>query len=441
MDDNLLPSFPAVQPEAAVPAPAPKPVVNIKIFGVGNAGVRVLDLLIGGGIPATACVAANTEAASLAESAAAEKFGLEAAGLRGSSTGTDPQPGGAMAVEQAARLKSLCGGAEVVFVVAGLGGGTGTGFSPVLACAAKEAGALALAFVTTPFDCEGSRRHSLAQQGLEELKAVADGIVCLPNQKAARLIDEDTSVIETFRRTNELLADGVRGIWRLLRHPGLIEIHFAELCTLLREQHSENAFAVAEALGPTRSREVVDKLLAHPLLDEGRVLSDSDAVLISLMGGPDLTMAEVNRVMEQLNAKCGQAQVIMGAAIDEAFRERLAVTLIAARKDLDGPGRGIARRGHAEELDAQLLSRTTTVRPGSRFVPPPPVLTPEKMQQMLARQAAAGSRARKAPPKLRQTQLPLEIISKGRFDKSEPTIHKGEDLDVPTYIRRGVALN
>jgi cell division protein FtsZ len=195
-------------------------------------------------------------------------------------------------------------------------------------------------------------------------------------------------------------------------------------------------------MGPTRSREVMDRLLAHPMLDGGQMLGESDAVLVGLIGGPDLTMAEVNRVMEQVNRHCERAQVIMGAAIDGAFNERLAVTLIAARKgagheetDEEGGARG------GEQLAAQLLPRSTATRPGSRFVPPPPTLPPDQLEQLLARQSRGGSHRGKNLPKMRQGQLPLEIVSRGRFDKSEPTIHKGEDLDVPTYIRRGVALN
>jgi cell division protein FtsZ len=146
--------------------------------------------------------------------------------------------------------------------------------------------------------------------------------------------------------------------------------------------------------------------------------------------------------MEQVNRQCEHAQVIMGAAIDEAFKERLAVTLIAARKSAECERLSEAgAAGSGEELAAQLLPQSSTARRGSRFLPPAPALPPDQLQQLLARQGRGGSRPRKGLPKLRQGQLPLEIVSKGRFDKSEPTIHKGEDLDVPTYIRRGVALN
>jgi cell division protein FtsZ len=375
--------------------------------------------------------AVNTDASSLAASSAAMKIHLETKLLRGLGTGGDPERGRAIAEEQFATLKTACEGADVIFIVAGLGGGAGSGISPVLSRAAKETGALVLAFVTLPFGCEGNRRQQQAQQSLQLLKSVADGVICLPCQKTFKLIDENTSVLDTFRITGDLLVEGVRGVWRLLTRPGLIQIHFADLCALLRDRHSENAFASVEASGPARSRELVEKLLTHPLLDEGRALAESDAVLVSLMGGRDLTMAEVGRVMEQISRHCERAQVIMGAAVDEAFKTRLSVTIIAAKQTGIMPAM-------AGDLTEPMISRGSG-RSGSRCVPPAASLTPEQREQVLARHASG--RGRKAAARMRQAQLPLAIISKGRFDKSEPTIHKGEDLDIPTYIRRGVALN
>lgn len=415
--------------------------LSLKIIGVGNAGGSVLERIIQAALPGASFVAVNTEPQSLAASSAAEKVNLETKLLRGLGTGSDPERGCAVAEEQFPRLKSLCQGADVVFLLAGLGGGAGTGITPVLARAAKEAGALVLAFVTLPFACEGERRQRLAQYGLAEIRAAADGVICLPNQKVFKLIDENTSVLETFNITAQLVADALRGIWRLLTHNGLIEIHFADLAALLRDRHAESAFAVAEAVGPTRSREVLDKLLAHPMLDGGQILGESDAVLVSLIGGPDLTMAEVNRVMEHIQRHCEHAQVIMGAAVDDALRERLAVTLIATRRSTAPPPEPTESSDPAKHFDSQLLAADAAPRPGSRFVPPAPTLPPDQVQRLLAHQTGRPARGRKNPARMLQSQLQLDIISKGRFDKSEPTIHKGEDLDVPTYVRRGVALN
>jgi cell division protein FtsZ len=210
------------------------------------------------------------------------------------------------------------------------------------------------------------------------------------------------------------------------------------LCALVRDRHSESAFASVEASGPARSREVVEKLLAHPLLDEGRALAESDAMLVSLMGGKDLTMAEVNRVMEQISRHCEQAQIIMGAAVDETLKNRLSVTVIAAKQNAvaaELPASDVSD----EPLEQEEISRGLGVRPASRNPAQSPSLTMGQREHSPAKQP--GGRTRKAGPKMLQTQLPLAIISKGRFDKSEPTIHKGEDLDYPTFVRRRVPLN
>lgn len=417
--------------------------VSVKIFGVGTAGINILEQLSQAGLQGVALAAVNTDAKSVAASSATEKISLETKSSRGVGASGDPKLSRAAAEENLPTLKQACEGVDMIFLVAGLGGGAGTGITPVLAQAARESGALVLAFVAMPFDCEGNRRLQQAQVGLEQLKAAADGVICLPNQKILKLIDENTSFVETFKILNGLLSEGVSGVWRLMAHKGLIEIHYADLCALLRDRHGESSFATAEASGATRSREVMDKLLTHPMLDGGKTLSESDAVLVSLTGGPDLTMAEVHRVMEHINGKCDRAQVVMGAAIDEAFRERLAITLIAVKrggtaveKEVEEE-KNVETPRHPEDLSAQLLKQDNGARPQSRFVPPAPELAPEKVEQLVAKQ----TRSRKNASKMRQGQLPLEIVSKGRFDKSEPTIHKGEDLDVPTYIRRGVSLN
>jgi cell division protein FtsZ len=421
--------------------------ISLKIFGVGNAGINVLEQVAKNALPQAAFVAVNTDPNSLLASTAAEKICLETRMMRGLGTGGDPERGRAVAEQNLAAFKTACAEVNVVFLVTGLGGGAGTGISPLLVRVAKEAGALVLVFATLPFDCEGNRRQRQARQGLQELKETADGVICLPNQKLFKLIDENTSVLDTFKLSNQLLAEGVGSVWRLIAGKGLIEIHFDELSGFLRDRHAESHFAIAEAAGATRSREVIDKLLAHPMLDGGKTLNESDAVLVSIIGGTDLSMSEINRVMEHINGRCAKAQVIMGAATDPKFQDRLAVTLIATRRNeslLAKPGLDETASGeateHEESLDTQ-FHRSTGGRPKSRFVPPPPAMSAESMEQLAGQQARGGGRGRKARPKFLQTQLPLEIISKGRFDKSEPTIHKGEDLDVPTYIRRGVALN
>jgi len=427
------------KPDTSSPGSAALSPLTIKIFGVGDAGVRLLETMRAGEFARAEFAAVNTDTASLAASSAALKIHLETKLLRGLGTGGDPERGRALAEEQFATLKSACADAGAVFIVTGLGGGAGSGISPVLARAAKEAGAMTLAFVTLPFACEGNRRQHQAQQGLDELKAAADGVICLPGCRLFKLIDENTSVLEAFRITGLLLLESVRGVWRLLTRRGLIQIHFDDLRALVHDRHSESVFASIEAAGAGRSREIMDKLLAHPLLDEGRALADADAVLVSLMGGPDLTMAEVNRVMEQISRHAERAQIIMGAAVDETFKGKLSVTVIAARQDHSQPVGGVPALAPGMAGDTESAApRGTTARLARPGVPATP-LTLEQREQVLKQHA--GGRGRRPLQKMRQAQLPLAIISKGRFDKSEPTVHKGEDLDLPTYIRKGVPLN
>ncbi len=422
---------------------------SLKVFGVGGGGGNAIDYMARQEFAGVSFMAVNTDAQALSQLGVAGRMTLGAKLTRGLGTGGDPEMGRAAAEEDTEKIRALCAGADVVCVVAGLGGGTGTGAGPVVARLAKESGALVLGIATLPFEFEGARRLRQAQLGLRDLKAEADGVICLPNQKVFKLIDENTSVNEALKITNELLAQGVRGIWRLLTQTGLINVDFNDLCAVLRGRHEESSLATVEASGENRSHEVIEKLMAHPFLECGQVLAEADAVLVSLAGGPDMTMAEINRIMEQINRQCENAHIIMGAGIQEALAGRLSVTLVASRQNTrqEQVSTRPAKSGQKEVVDSQaqekeIVNPTATPRPASRYVPPAPTLTPQQRDELLISQPGGGSgRTRKKSGGARQGQLPLEIVSKGRFEKSEPTIHHGEDLDVPTYIRRGVALN
>jgi cell division protein FtsZ len=289
--------------------------------------------------------------------------------------------------------------------------------------------------------------------GLQHLKTIADGVICLPNQGVAQMIDENTSLVETYKITNELIAQGLRGVWRMVARPGLIPVGFSTLCRVMRGQRIESVLATAESRGPNRGRDVIDKLMASPFLDQGQVLASASSVLVSLVGGPELTMAEINRVSEQIQRRCETADLIFGANIEPDFRDRLELTLVVSQQP-GKPAESGADHPLAEEReidraptpsDSRLAENplgllSETGRPASRLVPPPPVLPEARMKELWQQQMKTKSRSQR-PTRLQQGQLPLEIVPKGRFDKSEPTYHGGEDLDLPTYIRRGMALN
>src|ERR1043165_9577845 len=193
---------------------------RIKVFGLGGAGCNAVNHIAQTPLEAVEFFALNTDAAALGQHSIANKIVLGEKLTRGMGAGGDPERGAAAAEEDAARLKALCEGIDIVFIAAAMGGGTGTGGSPVLARIAKECGALVLGMMILPFEWEGSRRQRQAQLGLRDMKAAADGVICLPNQKLFNLIDEKTSLVETFAITHELLADGVRGLWRILMQIG-----------------------------------------------------------------------------------------------------------------------------------------------------------------------------------------------------------------------------
>jgi cell division protein FtsZ len=425
---------PGAGPVETPNAAALKKVIRIKVCGVGGAGCNAADFIGESKPDGVEFLLVNTDAQALAALTLPDKWVLGEKRARGLGTGGDPEMGRAAAEDDTERLRAFCEGADIIFILTGLGGGTGTGAAPVLARVARETGALVLGMATMPFDFEGGRRQRQAEAGLDQLKAAADAVICLPNQKLLKLLDEKTSVVEAFKISNKLMADGLDGIRRLLTQTGLINIDFADLCSVTKGRHVASAFATAEAGGEKRGEQVVEKLLAHPLLDGGQVFTESDAVLVSMAGGPDLTMSEINKVMEPIHRQCENAHLILGAVIDEALAGRLSVTLIASRHRAADSA---AAAPPAVPAAMQFLDPAATARPATRLVTPAPELTNEKKEQIYARQTG---HSRKKFSRL-QKELPLEIVFKGRFEKSEPTIRGGEDLDLPTYIRRGVALN
>ncbi len=423
--------------------------LTIKIIGVGGAGSNVVAEMQRSDLGAIPALILHTNSRILNLDTKAQKMVLGARRTHGLGTGGDPEIGRAATEDQEEPLRQFCQGADLIFIVAGLGGGTGTGAAPVVARVAKDSGALALAVVALPFDFEGNRRTKQAQVGLVNLKSAADAVICLPNQKLFHILDEQTPVTETFAASNDLMTQGVRGIWQMLTRTGLINVDFSYLRSVVHDRHTESMFASAEARGEARVREVLDRLVASPLLEEGRVLQESSDVLVSLVGGPDLTITEVNKIMEQLNRRVTEGQLILGAAIDPTQTGCIRLTIVASRPNRDLAGQSVPELSRLSppptlkgEIEAPFFDELTVNLSQSRFKAPPPATTPENTELLLQQLNGQSDRTRRHSSKrLKQEMFNLEIVSKGRFEKSEPTIHHGEDLDVPTYIRRGVVLN
>ncbi|HUK81147.1 MAG TPA: cell division protein FtsZ [Verrucomicrobiae bacterium] len=415
------PGVPVAQPTAGSDAPQK---FRAKIFGVGGAGCNALPHIARASLTGVELIAVNTDSQALAGMTVAEKLQIGSVVTHGLGAGGDCEVGARAALQDAERLEAAMHGADIVFISAGLGGGTGGGASPVLARLAKSQGALVLAIVTTPFSFEGERRRQQAHTSLEQLKAQADAVICIPNDKLFKLVGESASAVEAFKRGDEVVATGVQAIWQLLAHKGLVNLDFADLRSILGSKHCEGILGHGEGKGAEKARDAVKSLMDSPLFDN-EALGRADGVLVSILGGPDLTLTDVQKTVEPFSRAASRAHIIMGAAVDEAFRGRLAVTAIVAANVV--PKRAIPSP----------LNRPAVVRqPVPAHPNPAPVAAVKPVPQAV--EPATAPKKKATQPK--QETLPLEGVTRGRFDKSEPTLYDGEDLDVPTYLRRGVSL-
>jgi len=428
-------------PRHSSPSAATEPVV--KILGIGGAGVNALDRLLLDGVPATDLVAVNTDVQSLVASVAGDKVQIGRATTRGLGTGGDPELGYIAAEESAEELRSVLEGASLVFLLVGLGGGTGSGAAPLIANYARQANALVVVFATLPFTFERKRRMDQASEALAALQQQADVVVCFENDRMSDAVDPHAGIEEPFDAADQILSQSVRAIAALVGQRGLLHLGLDALATTLRGQNARCVFGFGEAEGDNRAHEALGRALKSPLLDRGRLLDDTAHVIVHVAGGPDLTLNEVQILMEELNRHLGEeTHVLFGCATDAALRGRLRVTILsalgaAAPARFVQPPAPVARVAPARpatvepEPPAQIVAFPDPLGDGDR-----PVAKPSIASGAAARKSSAE--AEKAAREAKQAVLQFESANRGRFEKSEPTIVNGEDLDVPTYLRRNL---
>jgi cell division protein FtsZ len=431
------------------------PTHDFRVVAVGRAGIAAMDLLCGDtALAGVDLIALHTDGGVVGRSRAPFRHCLNSGQPRGLGAGGDPSLGQAAAEREAASIRKWVQGARMVFVLTGLGAGTGTGAAPVVARIARECGALVLGVATLPFHCEGRLRSGHAQSGLQSLKAAADAVITVPNQRVLSMLDRNTTAMEVFATANRLLVDGIRGLWQLLTRPGLIQLDFATLERMLRGRHSESVFASVSASGDHRAREVVERLLASPFLSPDPVLASADAVLVAVTAGPDVPFAEIEQVLAHIQRQADQAQVVTGTSVDPALAGGLMVTLVASiggsaplpeavpRFDTAATSMPMEadRRTDAERSVGDVLGLGSPGggRSSGGLVPPAPELTAEQRDSLGGR---ATGRLGTRKKKVVQSMFNFDVVSRGRFEKTEATVMHGQDLDVPTFLRRGIALN
>ncbi len=423
---------------------APSMLPTVKVIGFGNAGCAVAGRVYQQGLLAGAeFLVMNTDQAALASCPVPSQLCVGLPVTRGLGTGGDIELGRSAAERDAAAIRASAD-ASLVFVLVGLGGGSGTGGAPVFARLAREVGALVIVIATTPFEFEGGLRRANAEAGLQDLRAAADAVIVLPNGNLARLLDERTPVTEAFRAVGDRAAEAVTGLWRLLAQPGILPVDFAGLERLVRGRHAESAFASVEASGESRVREAVSKLATHPCLDEGRALAQADALILSLAGGPEVSLAEIDRASREVGRLCpDNVQMLVGTSVDEALVGRLRITVFPARwtavNVLSQPVPNRASPPLRVHLDPASVQ---TLKPSD---------LPDVGEMESAEPETANSNAAALPPQARpsrrgrktnhQPELNLFPASRGRFDNTPATIHQNENLDEPTFRRRNLVLN
>lgn len=310
---------------------------SIKVVGVGGAGSNAIDRMIQVGIPGVDFVAANTDAQALASSEAPYKVVLGEKLTRGLGAGGDPIVGAEAAERTQERLSAVLRGADMVFIAAGMGGGTGTGASPVVARIAREQDALTIAVVTRPFTFEGSRREMVAERGIDRLQQEVDTLVVVSNDRLLEIVNERVSLDIAFRIADEVLRQGIQGVSELVTRPGLINLDFADVRSIM--QGAGGALvSIGYGEGEAKAVEAAKIALGSPLLDIESV-EGSDGLLVNITGGEDLTLAEIDSAMRMIStAALPHAEIIFGAVIDPKMENRVQITLIAT-------GLGVERVG------------------------------------------------------------------------------------------------
>jgi len=398
---------------------AARPAARIQVVGVGGGGGNALNNMIESGLGGVEFVAANTDAQALSHNRAGTKLQLGAEETRGLGCGANPDRGRTSALEQRDRLRELFEGTDMVFVTAGLGGGTGTGAAPIVAEVAREAGALTVGVVTKPFLFEGRVRMRHAERGLDELHRVVDTVITIPNQRLLALAGRGTSMRDAFKLADEVLFNAVRGISDLITTHGLINLDFNDVRTIMNEM-GVALMGTGLASGEERAAEAARAAISSPLLEDLSI-EGARGVLINITGGPDLTLFEVNEASTLIQeAAHEEANIIFGAVVDDSMKKgEIRVTVIAT--GLEG---GRARRGRDV---GGFQAERGNVTPLRRDAP------------AFASEGAPAAEGRSLPTQAEFEELRAQPRpASARAGAQEDWLSPFEDeLDVPTFIRRG----
>jgi cell division protein FtsZ len=474
-------------------------IIPIKVIAVGSAGSNALDRVVLDGMDKSDLIAANTDVQSLASSVAAVKVQLGRSLTRGLGTGGDPELGFDAAQESADEIRQALAEARLIFICTGLGGGTGSGAAPVIAQIAREMGALVIGFATLPFTFEGKRRTAQARDALARLHETTDAVVCFENDRMADMVAPKAGIHQAFAVADMTISQSLRSIVNLIQRPGIMRIGFDDLLAALRGGGGRCLFGYGESDSDNRAHQALAQALKNPLMDRGRMLADASRVLIQVTGGPGMTLSEVEILMRELNKHISeQTQLLFGTAVDGRMGDRLSVTLISslpadevevaprkpkAHAPPPAPAEPIIKPAAEPQIvqfvqpeatesepvmEAEAFQRDEIVAPepvAEDVLPPPeavaesqltepekepepehaprpttPRIIPPKKKPLVVPKVETENAKREKAAAAKQEILQFEPLTRGRFEKSEPTIVEGQDLDVPTFLRKNVRV-
>jgi len=383
----------------------------IKVVGVGGGGTNAVNRMVDAGLRGVEFVACNTDAQALAMCDADIKLNIGHQLTKGLGAGANPDVGHGAAAESRDDIKEALKGADMVFVTAGEGGGTGTGAAPVIAEIAKnEIGALTVGVVTRPFSFEGAQRSRQAQEGIQRLRENVDTLIVIPNEKLLAIVERRTTILDAFREADNVLRQGVQGITDLITIPGLINLDFADVKTIMTNAGSA-LMGIGHGTGETRAADAARQAIMSPLLEQS--IDGARGVLFTITGGPDLTLFEVNEAAEIIHAAADpEANIIFGAVIDERMQNDVKISVIATGFDSARP---------LKRIEPVYRRQTIESRP--------------VIERPVAQHVTVGAGVSTARPQSTQPVTQGHPQTQDKQDSQDKKFDP-DDLEVPSFLRR-----
>ncbi len=387
---------------------------KIKVAGVGGGGCNAVNRMIDVGVGGVDFIVVNTDAQVLIDSKAAHKLQIGGKLTRGLGAGADPEVGKQAAEASVSEIETSLEGSDMVFVTSGMGGGTGTGASPIVARIARKLGALTVGVVTKPFAFEGKRRMAFAERGIEALAAEVDTLIVIPNDKLLDIISPGTSLVEAFRSADDVLRQGVQGISDLITKPGLINLDYADVKTIMKDAGSA-LVGIGMASGDDRANLAAQQAISCPLLETS--IEGARGILMNITGGSDMSLLEVHTIAQVINTAASEdANIIFGAVVDEKLKDEISVTVIATGF---GSASYSTKKVFAPTVVAHKPQEIVFSKPLRDRIPEPPQpKTPVDEVDTVRDEPAPAPAAAPEP-------------------KSEPLPHtpSGDELDIPSFLR------